>query len=899
MKILSHVAKLRRGCRSRAFFLALPLLLPGLGLHAVVVTEEVAAKNTYLEVALEPGEGGALHTFSLLSRLGNLAGQAGLLQEGFGVGSFYAPNRRLNEKFEILEDYADRPVFRYSYDCDGLNIAGLRVVRRMELLPGTASFRVRWTVTNGAETRQWLAPWLCNALQPGGQVDERDRYEAPTLAGIQRLTQAAYYPMARNWLAATDPVEEETAYVVFNAEHLHSARLLWDEDSGARGFQAAFAPRFLEPGESWTTQYRVNAVRGLSHVNFATDELAAQIDYSAGMLTVLLAGVQAMENMRLQGRVVASDGRLWTLPDKQFSLQPGRLARCTYDWAPPEKGSFEFLGQLRQQEKTLPLGRDTASPHGGIDAQFLAGVEVAAPWPAWTDAPHTLERGPRDLKRSLAAVAPHSMWFESGLQKIFHQDRVEPEGLIDPTVRVQLARNEYESFQLVLRPEADLERVQVQWGALRHAESGTTIDGSQLRAYTVNYHAVKVPSHFEGATGAWPDALTPLTPFRAPAGQATPLWFTLRAPTGIPAGVYRGRIEVYVSGADPVELTVEATVFDFDLPERPALKTDFGFLVDAVKTDPALYLSNALEHGVTLRELTALPPERADYANALSAYARRMQKLGVNRASTIFVPPSLADAPAQRGQAQDFVAQAPWAGRAFSQIANEPERPAWPRILEEIQQWKDRTPDIPLMVTTYGLRPFLSEAVDIWTVHLPVFDTPQNKVLLERIDKGGEVWVYVDQFPARPYANFFLDFSALEHRMLFWQLSALGVKGLHYWCVNYSVPGQDPWRGVLDITPVNGDGLLVYPGPEGPVNSIRWEVIRDGIEDYGYLALLQDARKKLQATGGPAELLKTVNLDTITTSLVTFTRTPATLLEKRLEIAQTITAIQRALKSSP
>jgi len=36
----------------------------------------------------------------------------------------------------------------------------------------------------------------------------------------------------------------------------------------------------------------------------------------------------------------------------------------------------------------------------------------------------------------------------------------------------------------------------------------------------------------------------------------------------------------------------------------------------------------------------------------------------------------------------------------------------------------------------------------------------------------------------------------------------------------------------------NGDGNLIYPGPESPLSSIRLENIRDGLEDYEYLRLL-------------------------------------------------------------
>lgn len=64
----------------------------------------------------------------------------------------------------------------------------------------------------------------------------------------------------------------------------------------------------------------------------------------------------------------------------------------------------------------------------------------------------------------------------------------------------------------------------------------------------------------------------------------------------------------------------------------------------------------------------------------------------------------------------------------------------------------------------------------------------------------------------------------------------------------------DPWEQLVP-RPENkmlyGDGLLIYPGTKhrglnGPVSSIRLEIIRDGIEDYEYLTLLEKRFGKRQ-----------------------------------------------------
>ncbi len=86
--------------------------------------------------------------------------------------------------------------------------------------------------------------------------------------------------------------------------------------------------------------------------------------------------------------------------------------------------------------------------------------------------------------------------------------------------------------------------------------------------------------------------------------------------------------------------------------------------------------------------------------------------------------------------------------------------------------------------------------------------------------------------------------------MLFWQAWDNNVTGFLYWTVNW-------WINIRNIKPMypegpiqfsktgkilhnNGDGLLVWPGPDmTPYPSLRLEIIRDGIDDYEYLALLR------------------------------------------------------------
>ena len=156
--------------------------------HAAPVTEDVEIPANHYVFRVAPADGAGVEMFRLNSSKMNQAAHDGLLLEGFGIGNFYVPNRRLNESLEVLDTIKDRPVLQYTYDCDGPNIKGLRVTRTMEPLLDQASVRVRLRIENKGTEDQWVAPWVRNELAPGGKFDANDHIDVPSLDGIVHTT---------------------------------------------------------------------------------------------------------------------------------------------------------------------------------------------------------------------------------------------------------------------------------------------------------------------------------------------------------------------------------------------------------------------------------------------------------------------------------------------------------------------------------------------------------------------------------------------------------------------------------------------------------------------------------------------------------------------------------------
>ena len=892
-------------------------------LGAVLITASASAERLTHEgsyLRLE-ATGGALGTMPVLGPAGsdrNFAAGRGLLQEGFGVGSYYVPNRRVNERMEELEGTGGGPVWRYTYDCQGPNINGLHVRRDVEPIAGEASVRVHWRVEHRGDEELWVAPWVRQDVAPGGSYTDAARLNVPALRrGVINPNQSGYFAAARNWMAATNPETNETIYGVFDAEQTLAFLAIRDDSNELLGMQAAFAPGLLEPGDVWETTYRINTVRGLSRIDFASDEVAVQLDYDGGELQMLLATARPMPPAIVEATIMDDNGESWRLPNMRLpgALRPDQMARVRYEWEAPHDGDFDFLARFTNDGQPRMLGEDTRSPHGGIDTRFRAGGGPAQDLEAWTTAPYSLNRGERTLRRDLAVSnGGMAVWFEPALSKIYPEDKVVGTGERGDRVRVRMARNESQSFQVVMRPPEDepLRNVGVSVHGLRHEDGEAAIGAEHISIRNVAFHDVRIPSHFEGPTGKWPDALPTHDRFNAPGGQCSAVWITVRTPPDIPSGTYQGMIEILASDHAPIELWAEVEVFDFTLPRTPSLRTDFRYWAGRAREmareqgytgSPealdAAHRDLALQHRITLRELTSLPAESPDYEASLREFEAALEALREKGASAFFVPDSLLEVPEQLRAANAFVREHDLSSRVFAHLGDEPGPPSWPRVYERVQQWQEAAPDIPVMVTTFGMQPFLPERVDIWGVHMPMLDTANNRPILERTAEGGRVWAYVNHAPPRPYGNLFTDFQAIEHRILFWQMWALGFEGFHYWGANYAAPGQNPWEEHVDITPVNGDGLLIYPGADGPVPSIRLKTVRDGVQDYEYLVMLSDRIRALRRQGGAESLLERANearnLQALMPNLIEFSRDPERLEERRVRIARMIEELDREL----
>jgi len=91
------------------------------------------------------------------------------------------------------------------------------------------------------------------------------------------------------------------------------------------------------------------------------------------------------------------------------------------------------------------------------------------------------------------------------------------------------------------------------------------------------------------------------------------------------------------------------------------------------------------------------------------------------------------------------------------------------------------------------------------------------------------------------YPNTFIFSHLRETRFIGWVTWKFGFDGYTRWAVNFYP--EDIWNQPRYKWP-SGDMFFVYPGENGPLDSIRWEVMRQSIEDYEALRMAIDLATK-------------------------------------------------------
>lgn len=421
------------------------------------------------------------------------------------------------------------------------------------------------------------------------------------------------------------------------------------------------------------------------------------------------------------------------------------------------------------------------------------------------------------------------------------------------------ARNEWESFQILMRSDKPLKNVCVKSGELA-GPAGDSIGLSGMRLYRQHQLHVEKgtdrntafqpdwypdplipahPSETEGGTGV-EGARFKAMPFDLPAGETHGFFVDLYAPDGVAAGEYRGVFHITADGAKPIEIPVSLTVWDFTLPATPALVTEFGSPADwqrgyyrrraeaGEEPEPADWAALEEQCNRTLSDhrFNAVPPR--DWLNPrpqpdgsfavppdkIEALRGFIDRYHVNAVPAPHPETVVKDPAGERKRLHAWLQALDRAvkeiGRPqvvfFIYLKDEPNSAEhydyvrkWGRALREAKSAVK-----VLVVEQPWTAPGQWHADSAWgdfygavDIWCPLFSLHRPDSSAARQALGETVWTYTALCQFEPTPWWHIDFPLLNYRVPAWMAWADGIKGLLYWggMSNWGEAG-DPWTRV-------------------------------------------------------------------------------------------------------
>jgi len=521
------------------------------------------------------------------------------------------------------------------------------------------------------------------------------------------------------------------------------------------------------------------------------------------------------------------------------------------------------------------------------------------------------------LRPGLAAAGDVVGWFESGTQKVFPDSK--PTG--KESGELYAARNEYEVVQLVLRAESDISGLKVKF--VPASEKGLPVRWVKLfEAWYVSTPGIEntwgFPEQYpESRRPVYPDPLAPLVggdrdgTIALQAGETKSVWVEVHVPAGAKPGEYSGELVVTWGKSGSIKAPVKLRVWPFALPQATSVKTAVGLTRHDISKAHNVeqkseecdalykrYYDELLAHRICayLIPYRLTDPRAKEYmlderVNTFNAYGHKfggrhdlvqldqsereyelLERLGVVHKAWLY----MEDEPLNEERYKLIRNQASGVRREMPKLRYGVPffvGPQWDKSLTPIDE--------------------LTGYVNLWIFQTDYYahghgqgKRPQTQ-LRQRFEAGDEVWWYIAHAPREPYCGLGVNMSALQHRILIWQIYAEPIiTGLLYWrATHWSEVEYEPYqdnRTLKSTDPyIYGYGCLFYPGAkfgiDGPVSSIQLKCLRDGLEDHEYLVL---AEEKF----GREQVMKVV--EDVTSSLTSFTRNPAEFNQVRLRLGE-------------
>jgi hypothetical protein len=496
-------------------------------------------------------------------------------------------------------------------------------------------------------------------------------------------------------------------------------------------------------------------------------------------------------------------------------------------------------------------------------------------------------------------------------------------------LEMDAARAETASSQAIFRPRENVASATASVTDLRHAEGDTAIPASAVRLQWVRYIDID-----RNTTGIPADELAVKAPASIPdpfweapsvavkAGQAQPVWIEVHVPDNAESGDYHGKLLVTTANG-PFEMPVRLHVWDFQVSSQPHLSVinwwrfpglgfediksyskeywDLlgrfcAFLVEHRQTDTQTSIGLIRETGNDDQGYSYDTSRLERYVEvAFEAGIRQIHLHSVGRRTANLTDPSSRIEPIEANLRrlaawEKVIQQRDWRNRFLVSISDEPfihHEESYAATVDRVHEVAPSIRCIEAVEAEYLGKldvyvPKLSH-LNLW---YPRFDQARRE--------GAELWFYTCCHPVGRYPNRFLDQSLLKVRVLHWINYLYDMDGYLHWGLN-QFSGDNPYtqEAISKGLPL-GDRAIVYPGKNGLLGSLRFSAMRDGLEDYEYLWVLENEISKIKRRIGKEAFWldprqRSLELcRRVVWSFYEYTRDPDIMLDTRRAIAREI-----------
>ena len=490
---------------------------------------------------------------------------------------------------------------------------------------------------------------------------------------------------------------------------------------------------------------------------------------------------------------------------------------------------------------------------------------------------------------------PMAVGTATSMEKILPRDRsFEARTIPAEGLSVRLARNEYESVQVLVTPFGqDLTNVRVRVKDDLVRQDGTVFAATNIVCPPVGYvelkertpdvrvgktmPSAKAPGYLRTAIwpqlGWWPDPILEFMDGVDVKGtDLQSFWVRVRCPAEQGGGIYRGTLVVSADGVPHVEIPLSVRVNGFALGRTSALPLAITFF-------PATNTEGKWYHGVRgckKSPINMWSRHRMEWVDFLADYLISADSLYYGGGTRFDMLERLKEQ-GRLGlfnlcdwnypRKTDETGMSEWRERLVERLkakyaeakargllehayiygCDEVTTNHFPAIKLAVDELKKAAPGVPLFTTaldeSYGMDSPIG-GIDWFCPLTEYYDFDKA----ETARKGGhKVWWYVCCGPGQEWANFFIEHQAIAGRLLLGaQALRMRPDGFLYYQIShwngYDCIENGPFTNWEPRSYKNyhGDGSLTCVGPDGtPLPTLRLENFRDGLEDYAYTKILE------------------------------------------------------------